>query len=372
LENLAGNSSLSLAAPAEKNSDVLSVNSELPISGSAEKLSEQAKSSLGVGVLVSETPKAAVTQNLSEQVADSQKDDGESLYGVVDRKSGEAVLTDGSASDSVARRTGFSDQAGTSSQFGDADSSGDPNGENARHQNPGGSLLSAQNSRPASSSFGAKPETALVGMQGASVEGEMTPVSLELDVALGSPEDASGSSTSATTFTSGGTVSGGAALNQLGEVSGARVEPPVRVNRAEVWDAVRESILRVASENPSHISVELRLDDGSTVGVELRMSSAGLQASFRSESNALLKTLESRWNGFLSGESPDLKVASAVFEGRSSFGGFSDSGRNGRELRQQMQDSADAAALGATRRSIASSTPSTGRLSSSALNSFRV
>jgi hypothetical protein len=110
--------------------------------------------------------------------------------------------------------------------------------------------------------------------------------------------------------------------------------------------------MKVSSENPSHISVELRLGDGSTVGVELRMGSSGLEAFFRSESNALLKSLESQWVGFLSKESPDLRVASAVFEGRSSLGSFSDSGRNGRELRQQMEDSADAATLGAAKRSL--------------------
>jgi hypothetical protein len=112
--------------------------------------------------------------------------------------------------------------------------------------------------------------------------------------------------------------------------------------------------MKVSSENPSHISVELRLGDGSSVGVELRMGASGLEASFRSESNALLKSLESQWGGFLSKESPDLRVASAVFEGRSSFGTFSDSGRNGRELRQQMEDSADAATLGAAQRSLSS------------------
>jgi hypothetical protein len=148
---------------------------------------------------------------------------------------------------------------------------------------------------------------------------------------------------------------GSVPADQASNVSQPRVQPPVEVNRAEIWDAVREAILKVSSENPSHISVELRLSDGATVGVELRMGASGLEASFRSESNALLKSLESQWGGFMSNESPDLKVASAVFEGRSSFGSFSDSGRNGRELRQQMEDSADAATLGAAQRSLSSS-----------------
>jgi hypothetical protein len=150
-----------------------------------------------------------------------------------------------------------------------------------------------------------------------------------------------------------GNFATGVTFNQGTEPSTAKVQAPVHVNRTEVWDAVRESILKVVSENPSHISVELRLDDGSSVGVELRMGASGLQASFRSESNALLRSLESRWNGFLSSEQADLKVASAVFEGRSSLGNFSDSGRNGRELRQQMEDSADAASLSAGQRALA-------------------
>jgi hypothetical protein len=150
-------------------------------------------------------------------------------------------------------------------------------------------------------------------------------------------------------------LSGFVPADQASNVSQPRVQPPVEVNRAEIWDAVREAILKVSSENPSHISVELRLSDGATVGVELRMGASGLEASFRSESNALLKSLESQWGGFMSKESPDLKVASAVFEGRSSFGSFSDSGRNGRELRQQMEDSADSATLGAAQRSLLSS-----------------
>jgi hypothetical protein len=150
-----------------------------------------------------------------------------------------------------------------------------------------------------------------------------------------------------------GNFASGVTFNQGTEPSTAKVQAPVQVNRTEVWDAVRESILKVVSENPSHISVELRLDDGSSVGVELRMGASGLQASFRSESNVLLRSLESRWNGFLSSEQADLKVASAVFEGRSSFGSASDSGQNGRELRQQMEDSADAASLSAGQRALA-------------------
>jgi hypothetical protein len=197
-------------------------------------------------------------------------------------------------------------------------------------------------------------ESNVAGTQGAGSSSEMNESVLEhdLDSVLSSSArdgaEAGGPDMVVSNFGAGVTS------NQGIEPSTAKVQAPVHVNRADVWDAVRESILKVVSENPSHISVELRLDDGSTVGVELRMGASGLQASFRSESNALLRSLESRWNGFLSGEQADLKVASAVFEGRSSFGSFSDSGRNGRELRQQMEDSADAASLSAGQRALAS------------------
>ncbi len=193
----------------------------------------------------------------------------------------------------------------------------------------------------------------VAGTQGADSSSEMNESALERDldsVLSSSARDGADAGASDMVV---GNFGAGVTFQQGIEPSTAKVQAPGHVNRAEVWDAVRESILKVVSENPSHISVELRLDDGSTVGVELRMGASGLQASFRSESNALLRSLESRWNGFLSGEQADLKVASAVFEGRSSFGSFSDSGRNGRELRQQMEDSADAASLSAGQRALA-------------------
>ena len=88
------------------------------------------------------------------------------------------------------------------------------------------------------------------------------------------------------------------------------------------------------------------MDDGSTLGVELRMSASGLQASFRSESHSLLRSIEAQWTAFVSKESADARVTSAVFESRSSFGGSTDSGANGGERRQQMEDALSASALG--------------------------
>jgi hypothetical protein len=231
-------------------------------------------------------------------------------------------------------------------QAGFADSGGSQNSGNQGGNNPGSSdtrfapsLTVAQ-----ANGTGAQSADSFLGMNELAPEHDLDPVlrAPSRDGAdAGVPDSVAGNFATGVTF------------NQGTEPSTAKVQAPVHVNRTEVWDAVRESILKVVSENPSHISVELRLDDGSSVGVELRMGASGLQASFRSESNALLRSLESRWNGFLSSEQADLKVASAVFEGRSSLGNFSDSGRNGRELRQQMEDSADAASLSAGQRALA-------------------
>jgi hypothetical protein len=132
-----------------------------------------------------------------------------------------------------------------------------------------------------------------------------------------------------------------------GSVNASR--PVAETSRTDFWDQVRELIQRVRSENPSHISVEVRLQDGATVGIELRMRPSGLEASFRSESPALLRGLESQWAGFLASEGPGLQIASAAFENRSGLGNFSDSGRNGRELREQMEDNAANAALSGRR-----------------------
>ncbi len=125
--------------------------------------------------------------------------------------------------------------------------------------------------------------------------------------------------------------------------------PAAEVSPTDVWDRIREMIQRVRSENPSHLSVEVRLNDGASVGIELRMRPTGLEASFRSESTALLRGLESQWAGFLAQEGPGLQIASAAFENRSSLGHFSDSGRNGRELREQMEDNAANASLSGRR-----------------------
>ena len=124
------------------------------------------------------------------------------------------------------------------------------------------------------------------------------------------------------------------------------VLPPVHTKTSELFNVVQNALERARSENPSHLAVEVTLEDGSSFGLEVRMSASGLQASFRSESQPLLRALENSWSGFLAKESADSKVVSAAFEGRSGFGEFSNNGASTGERRQQFEDSASAALLG--------------------------
>ncbi len=130
-----------------------------------------------------------------------------------------------------------------------------------------------------------------------------------------------------------------------GAPSRPTVLPPVQTKASELFNVVQNALERARSENPSHLAVEVTLDDGSSFGLEVRMSASGLQASFRSESQPLLKALESNWAVYLAKETADAKVVSAAFEGRSGFGGFSNEGSNAGERRQQLEDNASAASL---------------------------
>jgi hypothetical protein len=90
----------------------------------------------------------------------------------------------------------------------------------------------------------------------------------------------------------------------------------------------------------------MRLKDGTAVGVELQMTENGLQAAFKSESNDLLRSLESQWKAFVDRNVSDLKVASSVFEGRSGLDlSNPNSGSDARERREAFEDSAAAASL---------------------------
>jgi hypothetical protein len=119
----------------------------------------------------------------------------------------------------------------------------------------------------------------------------------------------------------------------------------VHTKSSELFNVVQNALERARSENPSHLAVEITLEDGSSFGLEVRMNASGLQASFRSESQPLLKALENSWAGFLAKESADSKVVSAAFEGRSGSGEFSNNGSTAGERREQFEDSASAAFL---------------------------
>ena len=137
--------------------------------------------------------------------------------------------------------------------------------------------------------------------------------------------------------------------SSLGE-AGASQKPVVGSPRlvhsnVEVWKTISDAVERVRSENPSHLAMELRLRDGSAVGIELRMGASGIEASFKSESQSLLKALETQWSAFLDRQPSDLKVASTVFEGRAGLNFSSDGGGDATERREAFEDSAAAASL---------------------------
>lgn len=125
------------------------------------------------------------------------------------------------------------------------------------------------------------------------------------------------------------------------------VLPPIHARSVDLANVIQRVLERARSENPSHLAVEVRLEDGSSFGLEVRMNAAGLQASFRSESQPLLKALESNWSAFIARESAEQKIVSAAFEGRSGFGGFSDNNSDASERRERMEDNVSSALLGA-------------------------
>jgi hypothetical protein len=125
------------------------------------------------------------------------------------------------------------------------------------------------------------------------------------------------------------------------------VLPPVDARSADLANVIHRALERARSENPSHLAVEVRLEDGSSFGLEVRMNAAGLQASFRSESQPLLRALENNWATFIAREAADQKMVSAAFEGRSGFGGLSDNNSDASDRRERMEDNASSALLGA-------------------------
>jgi hypothetical protein len=124
-----------------------------------------------------------------------------------------------------------------------------------------------------------------------------------------------------------------------------QVLPPVHIKSGELFGVIQNALERARSQNPSHLAVEVTLEDGSVFGLEVRMSASGLQASFRSESQALLKALEGNWSAFVAKETAESKTVSATFEGRSGFGEFSNNESNAGDKRQRFEDNASAASL---------------------------
>jgi len=186
-----------------------------------------------------------------------------------------------------------------------------------------------------------------LGANGTSVVRENTPTQEQSTVETPSVSSGETSSPAADRSLSDTPVSVPVHLHTPEVKSKPTVLPPVQVKAGEVWRTVQDAVQRARSENPNHLSVEVRLEDGSSLGVELRMSSAGLQASFRSESQTLLKSIEAQWNGFVAKETADLKVVNASFEGSANFGAgnFSENGTSGGDRRQQMENNAASASL---------------------------
>lgn len=142
----------------------------------------------------------------------------------------------------------------------------------------------------------------------------------------------------------------GAATSAQAEVpSKPVIEGPHHVHdNVALWKTVADAVQRVRSENPSHLAVDLRLADGHSISLELRMGQAGLQASFKSESQSLLKALETQWTAFVDRTSAEpVKVVSTVFESRTGPDWSSGGGGDANEKRQAFEDSSAAAALAA-------------------------
>ena len=200
------------------------------------------------------------------------------------------------------------------------------------------------------SSAEARPE---VGTFGAQERGVLREISYVSEPAGESPTSATAEAEVFSSLVSPPAELPGATPSQTGvgtrpaheTYSRPTVLPPVHTKSSELFNVVQNALERARSENPSHLAVEITLEDGSSFGLEVRMNASGLQASFRSESQPLLKALENSWAGFLAKESADSKVVSAAFEGRSGSGEFSNNGSTAGERREQFEDSASAAFL---------------------------
>jgi hypothetical protein len=146
------------------------------------------------------------------------------------------------------------------------------------------------------------------------------------------------------------------------------IEGPHQIHsNVEFWKVISDAVQRVRSENPRHLAVELRLGDGSSVGLELRMGATGLEASFKSESHGLLKALESQWSSFVERTSSEpVKVASSSFEGRTGAD-INSGGGDARERREALEDSSSAGALSSFKEQVSVKLPSESELEATPL-----
>lgn len=157
-------------------------------------------------------------------------------------------------------------------------------------------------------------------------------------------------------------------MHGTAEASQKPVQEGVRhvQNNVELWRTVNDAVQRVRSENPSHLAMELRLRDGTAISLELRMGAAGIEASFKADSQGLLKALETQWSAFLERQPSDVRVASTVFEGRTGPD-LSGNGGNSGERREMFEDSAASASLASSSDSFSLELPSEEALSSSSI-----
>ena len=135
--------------------------------------------------------------------------------------------------------------------------------------------------------------------------------------------------------------------SSAGEGLSKPVSDPARHvrNNVELWSVIHDAMQRVKSESPRHLSVDVRLADGASIGLELRMGSMGIEASFKSDSQGLLKALESQWASFVERTASEpIRVASTAFEGKAAPD-WTGGERNAQERHEAFEDVAAAASL---------------------------
>ncbi len=326
---------------------------EQPLLGLSQSLPTLAQARVqGQPDLTAQVAGAAAAESVAAQVVPSDTVAVEDQSGIVRLKSDQSAAANQSVQNAPLQSAVVNGASGKNP----ADSSA---GENSKERQAAAQApsvertsgrMGAPSSRPVSSPPKSDVQAGTLGANNGSVQHESAPVRLSEEQSFPvQTQEGSGAPVVGKPVSGAVSPSGILSLDNqrpAQEVASKPVLlPPAQVKANEVWKVVSDAIQRARSENPSHLAVEVRLDDGSTLGLEVRMSSTGLHASFRSESQTLLKTLETQWAGFVSKEPTDSKVTSAVFEGRTGFGSSTDSNGNAGERRQQMEDSSASGSL---------------------------